>query len=52
MIERFINNFTKKEKTDKLLPIYNEEGDLLWPKKMNYNEVKKFIEEGDKEKKE
>lgn len=39
-----------KEKSDRLIPIYDAEGNLLWPKEMGYQEVKKFIEEGNKSK--
>ena len=35
---------------ESLFPIYNQDGDLLWPKEMSYEKVKEFIEEGDKEK--
>jgi len=34
------------------LPVYNPDGDLVWPKKMSHEEVKKFVEERDKEKEE
>ncbi|HOX11050.1 MAG TPA: hypothetical protein P5323_00850 [Candidatus Moranbacteria bacterium] len=44
--EKIYNN---KEKL--LLPIYNVYGDLLWPKQMSYEEVKKFVMERDKDKK-
>lgn len=36
-----------KEKPEKLLPIYDSTGSLLWPKKMNYEEVRKFVNERD-----
>ncbi|MFA6278528.1 MAG: hypothetical protein WCS97_00365 [Candidatus Paceibacterota bacterium] len=41
-----------KDKPELLLPIYNEEGDLRWPKQMSYEEVKKFVAERDKGKEE
>src|SRR3989344_3142581 len=34
------------------LPIYDIRGNLWWPKKMSHEEVKKFVEERDKNKKE
>ena len=45
-------NDVYREQQDKLLPIYDEKGDLLWPKKMSYEEVKKFVEDRDKNKQE
>lgn len=39
-----------KEKPELLLPIYDICGNLLYPKQMNYEEVKKFVEERDKDK--
>ena len=39
-----------KEKGNLLLPIYDVYGNLYWPKKMSYEEVKKFVEERDKNK--
>lgn len=41
-----------KEKQNMLLPIYDENGNLLWPKQMSYEEVKKFVAERDAKKKE
>ncbi|MDO8505189.1 MAG: hypothetical protein Q7S48_01240 [bacterium] len=41
-----------KDKSDQLLPIYDTEGNLQWPKQMTYEEVKKFVAERDKDKKE
>ncbi|KKS96294.1 hypothetical protein A3B05_01305 [Candidatus Giovannonibacteria bacterium RIFCSPLOWO2_01_FULL_43_160] len=32
------------------LPIFDSNGNLLWPQKMSYEEVKKFVEERDKNK--
>lgn len=34
-----------------LIPIYDSDGNLCWPQKMTYEEVKKFVEERDKNKK-
>ncbi len=36
--------------TKDFLPIYDIKGNLLWPQKMTYEEVKKFVEERDKNK--
>lgn len=33
---------------ENMLPIYDTYGNLLWPKEMNYEEVKKFVEERSK----
>ncbi|MFA6973134.1 MAG: hypothetical protein WC238_00145 [Parcubacteria group bacterium] len=33
------------EKTELYLPIYDKTGNLLWPKQMSYEEVKKFVAE-------
>jgi hypothetical protein len=43
---------TFKQKNGVLIPIYNQEGYLLWPKQMSYEEVKKFVAERDAKKKE
>lgn len=43
---------TYGNKTEKLLPIYNQNGDLLWPKQMSYEEVQSFVKERDKNKQE
>ncbi|MFH0804505.1 MAG: hypothetical protein V1896_02805 [Candidatus Zambryskibacteria bacterium] len=40
------------EKTDLLIPVYDADGNMLWPKRMSYEEVKKFVEERDKKKEE
>ena len=40
-----------QEKEDLLFPIYSENGNLLWPQKMSYEEVKKFVVERDARKK-
>ncbi|MDD5357475.1 MAG: hypothetical protein PHS53_05035 [Candidatus Pacebacteria bacterium] len=37
-----------KDKKELYLPIYNVNGDLLWPKQMSYEEVKKFVAEREK----
>lgn len=39
-----------KDKTDLLLPIYDDKGSLLWPKKMSYEEVKQFVKDRDEQK--
>lgn len=39
-----------KDKPQNLLPIYDSDGNLLWPKQMSYAEVKKFVEEMDRKK--
>ena len=38
-------------KPDLLIPIYHVNGDLLWPQRMSYNEVKKFVAEREAKKK-
>ena len=38
------------KKEENIIPVYNRNGDLLWPKQMDYEEVKKFVEERDKKK--
>jgi hypothetical protein len=40
-----------KAKLQNLVPVYDVEGNLWWPKQMSYDEVKKFVEERDKDKK-
>ncbi len=40
-----------KNRTQLLIPIYDIHGNLWWPKKMSYEEVKKFVAERDKNKK-
>lgn len=40
------------KKENALLPLYDAAGDLLWPKRMSYEEVKKFVAEREEEKKE
>ena len=39
-----------KNKPEHIIPIYSAEGNLLWPKEMNYEEVKKFVERRDRDK--
>lgn len=39
-----------KNNPERLLPIYDIFGNLLWPKQMSYEEVKKYVAERDKEK--
>lgn len=39
-----------KGKSEFLIPIYSVEGNLLWPKQMTYEEVKRFVSEKDKRK--
>lgn len=46
------DEFEKTKEDHSLLPIYDVHGNLLWPKQMNYAEVKKLAEERDKEKEE
>ena len=41
-----------KNKQELNLPIYDVDGNLYWPKQMTYEEVKKFVAERDKDKKE
>lgn len=43
---------TNSEKTERLIPIYDTAGNLLWPKQMSYEEVKQFVAERDAKKKE
>lgn len=48
-----IENIYRDVYVDKLsqaIPVYDIDGNLLWPKQMNYEEVKKFVKERDKEK--
>ncbi|MCX6763997.1 MAG: hypothetical protein NTZ97_04720, partial [Candidatus Moranbacteria bacterium] len=39
-----------KGKPKNLVPLYDLDGNLLWPKQMSYEEVKKFVAERDKNK--
>lgn len=39
------------QKSGLFLPVYNGYGNLLWPKRMSYEEVKRFVEERDKKQK-
>ena len=41
-----------KDKNESFIPIYDIHGNLWWPKQMSYKEVKKFVDERDKNKKE
>jgi hypothetical protein len=36
-----------KDKLDRLVPIYDKQGNLLWPKQMSYEEVKEFVAQCD-----
>lgn len=40
-----------KKHPERALPIYNTDGDLLWPKQMSYKEVKAFVAQRDAKKK-
>lgn len=44
-LSRIFNN-----KKSRVVPVYDRLGNLLWPKKMSYEEVKKFVAERDKNK--
>ncbi|OGZ63195.1 MAG: hypothetical protein A3C58_00030 [Candidatus Staskawiczbacteria bacterium RIFCSPHIGHO2_02_FULL_34_10] len=48
IIENIIKSMSSLKR---LLPVYSTRGELLWPKQMSYGEVKKFVEERDKDKK-
>ena len=55
--EEKLNEHISTEKAIKFaqrleIPVYDKEGDLLWPKKMSYEEVKQFVADRDAEKKE
>lgn len=39
-----------KDKPELLLPVYDTRGNLLWPKKMSYEEVKQFVAQRDAKK--
>ncbi|MFH0852687.1 MAG: hypothetical protein V1845_03750 [bacterium] len=43
MVLTMTREYKNKEKL--ILPIYNFKGDLLWPKKMSYEKIKRFIAE-------
>jgi len=47
IVNQMIKNYHYK-KGNMLLPIYDVDGNLLWPKNMKYDEVKKFVEEREK----
>jgi len=38
------------EKSSCLLPVYDENGNLLWPRQISYEEVKQFVDARDVEK--
>lgn len=40
-----------KDRLDRLIPIYDDSGNLLWPRQMSYEEVKEFVAEREKKKK-
>ncbi len=42
---------TYQNEPEKLLPIYDASGNLVWPKQMDYKEVKQLIKKRDKDKK-
>ncbi len=35
------------DRSEKLLPVYDKDGNLLWPKKMSYEEVQEFVAQRD-----
>jgi len=39
-----------EKKKQMMLPMYDQKGNLLWPRKMTYQEVKQFVAERDKKK--
>jgi len=39
-----------KDKPDLLVPIYDTDGNLLWPKQIDYKDMRKFVTERDKKK--
>jgi hypothetical protein len=45
-----IQTETNSEKVESLIPIYDTAGNLLWPQKMSYEEVKQFVAERDAKK--
>lgn len=47
-----IQNEVYKNKKGMILPVYHQWGDLLWPRRMTYEQVKQFVAERDKKKKE
>jgi len=44
---RATETVANRDNPDLLVPIYNLRGDLLWPKQMSYEDVKKFVAERD-----
>ena len=34
-----------RSKQDRIVPVYDTHGNLLWPKQMSYEEVKKYVAE-------
>lgn len=44
----FYTTIKEIQKSGLFLPVYDGNGNLLWPKQMSYEEVKKFVEERDK----
>lgn len=54
--QEIINNYCEtmikvdKDKPERLMPVYNTSGDLLWPQRMSYEEVKAFVKERDSQK--
>lgn len=52
-LESMKKSFSNKKSGENLyIPIYDLDGSLLWPKKMSYERVKRFIAERDKKKQE
>ena len=57
IIQQMVSQLSKiimevnQDKQERLLPIFGRDGNLLWPKQMSYEEVKKFVEERDKKSK-
>lgn len=50
LLKRIINQITSSvKKESRLLPIYDTHGNLLFPKKMTYDEVKKLVTKKDRE---
>lgn len=47
-----VMQYANLEKANRLIPVYDIHGNLWWPQKMSYEEVKKFVAERDKNKKE
>lgn len=50
LVPRFIGNMTEAQKNPTLLvPIYDEQGNLLWPRKMSHIEVGELLAEREKQ---